>query len=133
MAKTALMVTRAVESHSTPMSNHSGRGLCMAAAGGSIQDSSFGSALRNVADARSIAAISRSNWSRSAAASELESFAFTCVKSRSYPTHEFGLRPQCLPRGWRGENPDDAATWGAPLLAWPFLADQRHPRIFIAG
>jgi len=58
MAKTAPMVTRAVESHSTPMSNHSGRGLCMAAAGGSIQDSSSGSALRNVADARSIAAIS---------------------------------------------------------------------------
>ena len=50
MAKTAPMVTRAVESHSTPMTNHSGRGLCMAAAGGSIQDSSSGSALRNVAE-----------------------------------------------------------------------------------
>ena len=44
MTKTAPIVTSAVESHSTPMSNHTGRGLCIVAVGKSLQDCNSGSA-----------------------------------------------------------------------------------------
>ena len=79
MAKTAPIVTSAVESHSTPMSNPTGRGFCITIAGATVQDSKAGSARRNAADARSIAAISRSSWARSAAATKLEASTLGCV------------------------------------------------------
>src|SRR5271169_5734785 len=73
MTKTAPIVTSAVESHSTPTSNQTGRGLCIVAAGKSVQDCSSGSALRSASDARSIAA-------------KPESSALDCVTSRPVST-----------------------------------------------
>lgn len=59
MAATAPSVTTAVENHRTAISSHTGRGLGLACAGGFVQDSSAGSALRNAAAALSMSAMSR--------------------------------------------------------------------------
>src|ERR1700720_2662235 len=64
MATTAPAVTSAVDSQSTPIRSHTGRGLPPVGAGGLVQDSSSGSALRNVAVAASMSATSRASWSR---------------------------------------------------------------------
>ena len=52
MATTAPAVTSAVDSQSTPMRSHTGRGLPPVLAGALVQDSSAGSARRSVAVAR---------------------------------------------------------------------------------
>src|ERR1700689_4262389 len=68
MATTAPAVTSAVDSQSTPMRSHTGRGLPPLLAGALVQDSSAGSARRSTAVAASMSATSRASWSRTVCA-----------------------------------------------------------------
>src|SRR5579864_54537 len=68
MATTAPAVTSAVDSQSTPIRSHTGRGLPPLLAGALVQDSSAGSARRSAAVAASMSATSRASWSRTVCA-----------------------------------------------------------------
>ena len=61
MATTAPAVTSAVDSQSTPIKSHTGRGLPPVLAGALVQDSSAGSARRSTAVAASMSATSRAS------------------------------------------------------------------------
>src|SRR6202051_2573218 len=83
MATTAPAVTNAVDSQSTPIRSHPGRGLPPVLAGALVQDSSAGSALRNAAVAASMSATSRASWSRTVCASAPASSVISLKSSRS--------------------------------------------------
>ena len=130
MAATAPSVTTAVENHSTAISSHTGRGLGLACAGGFVQDSSAGSALRSAAAALSISAMSRASWSVSAPAGGAELSASPGVRPRS-PPQSCENRPAryCRPRSPRKASAVDASTWRPPVCRPPeSLEDKRRGR-----
>jgi hypothetical protein len=120
MAKAAPRVTKAVENHNTPIRSHTGRGLCKVGDGGPTHDSSSGSARRKAAAARSIAAISRSRCSWSAAARRPESSgsAAACRRPSSFAVSCVLPPPAAGPEGRKLPNRSDmAGTFAAAFLS----------------
>ena len=135
MAKGAPIVTSAVESHSAPTKSQTGRGLRKVADGVWIYDSSSGSARRKAADARSIAAISRSRCARSAAASRPESSGLAApraLRSRAAASRAAARAAAAAvasgerkSSGWSGM----AGTFGAIFLSDAVSPSDIHPEL----